>query len=185
MVSHKDQFQVLYYSVYFYVICSIDEVDVASFADNDSRYANGKIPDKILEKLEGASRNRLESFFTNAMKANPDKCNFLSSLDMNSKISASNFDIENTHSQKFLSVTIDRNLNFHEHVSSLCKRVNTKINAMTRVFPFMLSNKGKLITKAILMSQFGYCPLLWINHNRTLTHYSCLSIHPDVFRGYS
>ena len=55
------------------------------------------------------------------MKANLDKCYFLSSLDMNTKISVSNFDIENTHSQNFLDVIINRNLNFHDHISNLCK----------------------------------------------------------------
>ena len=31
-------------------------------------------------------------------------------------------DIENAHSQKLLGVTIDRKLNFNDHVSNLCKK---------------------------------------------------------------
>ena len=34
----------------------------------------------------------------------------------------------------------------------------------------MLLNQMKLIMKAILMSHFGYCPLLWMNHNKTLNN---------------
>ena len=64
-------------------------------------------------KLQCASRNIFEWFFDKAMKANPDKYHFLSSPDMNTKIPGSSFDIENTHSQKFLGVTIDGKLNFH------------------------------------------------------------------------
>ena len=47
-------------------------------------------------------------------------------------------------------------------------KASAKISAMMRVFPFILLNQSKLIMKAILISQFGYCPLVWINHNRTL-----------------
>ena len=60
--------------------------------------------------------------FNNTMKANPDQCHFFSIHDMNTKIPASTFDIKNTHSQKLFIVTIDRKLNFHYHVSNLCKK---------------------------------------------------------------
>ena len=79
-----------------------------------------KFSNKVLEKLKCAPRKIFEWFFNNAMKANPDKCHFLSVLDTNTKISVSSFDIENTHSQKFLGATIDLELNFHDHVSNLC-----------------------------------------------------------------
>ena len=60
------------------------------------------------------------------MKSNPDKCYFLSSLDMNTKKCFSSFDIENTHSQKLLGVKIDCKLNFYDHASNLCKRASAK-----------------------------------------------------------
>ena len=41
------------------------------------------------------------------MKANPDQCLFFSIHNMNTKISASTFDIKNTHSQKLFGVTAD------------------------------------------------------------------------------
>ena len=104
------------------------------------------------------------------MKANPDKYHFLSSPDMNTKIPGSSFDIENTHSQKFLGVTIDGKLNFHDHVSNLCKKESAKMSAMVRVFPFILLNQRKLIMEAILTSQFGYCLLVQINHGRNLNN---------------
>ena len=70
------------------------------------------------------------------MKANPDKCNFLSSHDMNIKISVKSFDIENPHSRKLLGVTIDRKLNyrklnFHDHVSNLCEKKSAQISAIS------------------------------------------------------
>ena len=105
------------------------------------------------------------------MKVNPDKCHFLSSLDSNPKVSISSFDIENTNSQKFLGITIDCKLNFLNHVSNLCEKVDPKVGAMGRIFPLILLNQRKLIIKVILMSQFDYCLLLLINHNKTLNNW--------------
>ena len=78
----------------------------------------------------------------------------------------SSFDSENTHSQKLLRATIDYKLNFHDHISTQCKKASTNISGMTRIFPFMLLNQRKLIMKDNLMSKFGYCQLVWMNHNR-------------------
>ena len=167
MVSH-----VLCYSIYFYVICfqfTLDDVDVASYTNHNTP-SHGKLPTKILEKPECVSRNIFEWFFNNTMKVNPDKCHFLSSLDSNPKVSISSFDIENTNSQKFLGITIDCKLNFLNHVSNLCEKVDPKVGAMGRIFPLILLNQRKLIIKVILMSQFDYCLLLLINHNKTLNN---------------
>ena len=30
------------------------------------------------------------------------------------------------------------------------------------------SDKRRVLTKTFVESQFGYCPLIWINHSRTL-----------------
>ena len=103
----------------------IDDVDVGNYADDNTPYAHGKFPNKALDKPECTSRNIFEWFLNNTMRANPDKCHFLSSLNMNTEISVSSFDIENTHSQKLTGVTIDRRLNFHDHVSNLCKEAST------------------------------------------------------------
>ena len=93
-----------------------------------------------MEKLQCASRYIFEWFFNNATKSNPDKCHFLSSLDMNTKISVSSFDIKNTHSQKLLGVIIDCTLNFHGHVFDPCKKASGEMSYMSSVFPFMLLN---------------------------------------------
>ena len=110
------------------------------------------------------------------MKTNPDKFHFFASLVMNTETSVSSFDIANTHSQKLLRVTIDRELNFRDQVFNLCK----KASAISRVFPFMLLNQWKVIMRAILMTQFVYCPLVWMIPNRTLNN-RINSLHERAF----
>ena len=85
------------------------------------------------------------------MNANPDKYHFASSLDINNEIYVRSFDIENTHLQKFLIITIDCKLNFHDYVSNLFKKVSVKTSVIARVFPFTTLIQRKLIMKPILI----------------------------------
>ena len=39
-----------------------------------------------------------------------------------------------------------------------------------RVPSFMSSNKKRLVMKTFTSSQFSYCPLIWMNHCRTLNN---------------
>ena len=65
-----------------------------------------------------------------------------------------NFTIKNSVSQKLLGITIDRHLNFNEHVSNLCKTASLKITALARVFPYMTLNERRTLMKAYFISQW-------------------------------
>ena len=104
------------------------------------------------------------------MKANIDKRHFLSSLDTASTMTIENSTIQNSASQKLLGVTIDRHLNFNEHASNLHNTASLKTTALARVFLYMTLNQRRTLMKAYFMSQFGYCPLVWMNHNRSLNN---------------
>ena len=54
-----------------------------------------------------------------------------------------NSTIQNSASQKLLGVTIDRHLNFNEHVSNLCETTSLKITALARVFPYTTLNQRR------------------------------------------
>ena len=70
------------------------------------------------------------------MKANQDKCHFLSSLDINTMFLLPACILENSDSQKRLGVTVDRKLNFTEHVTNLCDKTSRKIQALARISPY-------------------------------------------------
>ena len=61
-------------------------------------------------------------------------------------------------------------MNFNEHVSNLWKTASLKITALDKVFPYMTPNQSRTLMKAYFMSQFGYCPLVWMNHSRLLNN---------------
>ena len=68
--------------------------------------------------------------------------------------------------QKLLGVEIDRTLSFDEHIASLCKKPGKKLSVLVRLSNFMCTNKKRVLKKAFIESQFGYCTLIWMFHSR-------------------
>ena len=159
----------------------IDDSEIANYADDNTPYTIGNDKNEVLEKLKISATKVFQWFSENAMKANTGKCHFISSVDTSTKFSLTNCSIDNSNSQKLLGVTIDRKLNFQEHVSNLCKKASTKINALARVFPYMPLNQKKTLMNAYFLSQFGYCPLVWMNHGRVLNN-RINSLHERALR---
>ena len=59
-------------------------------------------------------------------------------------------------------------MKFDDHVYRLSKKASLKLNALTRIAPFINVSKKQIIIKSFIESQFGYCPLIWIFHSRGL-----------------
>ena len=78
--------------------------------------------------------------------------------------------IENTEEEKLLDVVVDKRLSFETHVSKLCKQAGNKIFALARISGYMDSNKLRIQMRAFVISQFQYCPLVWMFHSRHLNN---------------
>ena len=50
------------------------------------------------------------------------------------------------------------------------KKVSKKLHALRRISLYMHIDKLRIIMKAFIESQFGYCPLVWMFHSRTLNN---------------
>ena len=63
---------------------------------------------------------------------------------------------------------IDKRLSFETHISKLCKKAGSKLSALARISRYMDANKLKILMRAFVISQFEYCPLVWMFHSRHL-----------------
>ena len=102
------------------------------------------------------------------MKVNADNLQITTNEERN--ISIGGQKIQNSRSEKLLRVTIDNKLSFTEHVHKVCDKASQKLRALLRLYNFMSLEKPKLIMKAFVNSQFGYYPLIWMFHIRTLNN---------------
>ena len=143
---------------------------MADYADDNTTYAlNNKV--EALKVLENNTSILTKWFQGNYLKMNADKCNWLIT-NHGAEVSAiiDNEIITANKSVKKLGITIDNKFDFYEHISKLGKKVSLKLHALARVSNYMSSDKLRMIMKAFIESQFGYCPLIWMFHSRTLNN---------------
>ena len=104
------------------------------------------------------------------MKANADKYHLLVTTNRASSANIEEFVLNNSNEKQLLSIKIDTKLSFENHVSSLRKKASQKLHALARIVNHMDLNKHKCLMKAFVTSQFNYCPLIWMFHNRELNN---------------
>ena len=76
----------------------------------------------------------------------------------------------NSSNQKLIGTLFNNKFDFNKYVISLCRKVSQKLNALPRVAHYMNVAQRRLIMNAFILSQFGYCPLVWMFHNRKLNN---------------
>ena len=145
--------------------------NIANYADDNSPYACNKDIESVISRIEEDSKILLKWVANNALKANPDKFHLLlSHPDEAISVNVDGYQITNSKREKLHGITIDTNLSFNEHVSGLCAKASQKLHALARVSKYMDTDKLRLIMKAFVNSQFGYCPLVWMFHSRSLNN---------------
>ena len=157
-------------------------IEFASYADDNTPFFVGDDLNDVILKLQNASKTLFKWFNDNQMKANPDKCHFICSSSVKTSIMIENKQIRNSSCEKLLGVFFDSKLTFQSHIDNICKKASQKLNAISRITPYMDFNKKRLAVNAFFMAQFNYCPLIWMCHNRTYNnkinrlHERCLQL---------
>ena len=59
-------------------------------------------------------------------------------------------------------ITIDSKLQLDQHVAKLCQKANNKISTFSRASSYLNENQSLLLYNSFIMSQFNYCPLIWM-----------------------
>ena len=144
----------------------IEDTDIASYADDNTLYIIDDTVEGVIKSLEEVSKKLFKWFDDNLMKSNADKCHLLVSTNETMKIQVENYNIANSKCEKLLGINFDHNLNFDKHLSELCKKASRKINALSRITPYMNVSKKRILMNAFFKSQFSYCPLIWMCHSR-------------------
>lgn len=144
-------------------------LEIANFADDNSPFSTEQTIPQVISNLEKEAVTVLNWIRNNGLMANPDKFHLLLS-DPNEELSikVGSANIKNAQCQKLLGITLDSKLTFKTHVSNLCTKASNKLNALSRISPYMTLKQRKVIMPSFILSQFGYCPLVWMCHNRKL-----------------
>ena len=95
------------------------------------------------------------------MKLNQDKCQLLVAGHRYETLcpNIGETRIWKSKNKKLLGLTIDRNLNFDDHVFTLYKKAGGKLSALCTISSYMSFFKNRILLNAFVESQCGYCPL--------------------------
>ena len=99
------------------------------------------------------------------MILNPNKCHYVC---IGKKTESGIFKFENVclgnskEEEVILGITIDNKLTFDSHIKSICRKAGQKLSALSRISPYLETDKKELLFISIVKSQFSYCPLVWM-----------------------
>ena len=150
----------------------IKETDICNYADDNTLHACDVKLETLMEKLEAAAEKAISWFEYNGMKINSDKCHLLVCGKKYELMLANIGDeqIIESNKVKLLGINIDSGLTFNEHLNSICKKASNKLNALSRQCAFLPFQKRRILMQAFITSQFNYCPLVWMCHNRVINN---------------
>ena len=142
--------------------------EICNYADDTTIIACGSDMCSILKSLEEDASLLSLWFENNYIKMNEDKSHLLvfGSKGEDVSVNISGSLIQESDEEKLLGLTLDRRLNFKNHVSNLCKKASQKLHALARVSKYMEKSKLELTMISFVMSHFSYCPLVWMFHDR-------------------
>ena len=63
---------------------------------------------------------------------------------------------------KLLGITFDNQLTMNDHVNRICKQASNKLYALARISHYLDAHKRKILMKSFIISQFNYCPIIWM-----------------------
>ena len=148
----------------------LNDVDIASYADNNTPHVIADGINSVITSLEKASKALFQWFENNLLKSNADKCHLLVSSSDAINLRVSKYYIKNSECEKLLGVT------------NICRKASRKTYALARIAPYTALSKRLMVRNAFFNSRFNYFPLIWMCHNRTTNrkinklHERCLRI---------
>ena len=145
---------------------------ICNYADDTTIYVCDRDHENIINRLENETLILSEWFQNNYLRLNGEKCHLMifgeKSNDLSIKIG--NTTIKESTEEKLLGVTLDKQLSFKTHVQSLCKKASQKLHAISRISYLLDTEKLRQVMRAFILSQFSYCPLVWMFCNRHLNN---------------
>ena len=144
--------------------------EVCNFADDNTIYSCASNIDMVISDLEIDMINSLSWFKSNQLVANPGKFKlmFLGMNETKLALFIDKIKVVPSNSVKLLGITIDNDLKFDLHINNICKQANKKVWCLYRIRKYLDKIHAHRLCNAFVLSNFNYCPLIWMYCNKTL-----------------
>ena len=150
----------------------VKESDICNYADDNTLSVADVEVDSIINRLEADISVLNRWFADNGLVLNKNKCQFMI-VESNrtfrkelSKITFGDTIITECSEGKLLGITFDKNISMTGHINKICKQASKKLHALARISSYFSDHQRKLLMKSFILSQFSYCPIIWMFCNR-------------------
>ena len=148
------------------------DINIYNCADDNCIFLAGSSIDIIADTLNKEMVSPMEWFSNNSLAANPAKfqtmlvkSNNIKDAELN--VTVDNVSLPSSDAMKVLGIDIDDRLTFDGHVSNMCIKAGRQLNALQRLKGSLDENSRMAIYKSFIMSNFNYCPLVWMFTSKT------------------
>ena len=150
----------------------VSSASLHKFADDNLISAAAKTVTELKITLQSELEVIINWFKNNKMIVNPEKFQAII-LDKqkhdysNETIKFDNKTVETVSSVRLLGIQLDDKLNFSLHVSNICKSAANQLSALIKLNNFLCFEGKRVLINSYFMSNFNYCPLVWMFSNAT------------------
>ena len=144
----------------------INEAKLANFSDDNTICAAKRDLNELLRLLEKEREVAIKWFTNNKMIVNPKKFQAIIITRQNRSnhkycLTINNAEIKSKESVTLLGNEIANKLNFEKHVSTICKKANNQLNAISRIGAHRGQKEKEILINSFVYSNFNYGPLIW------------------------
>ena len=148
------------------------DVNIYNYADDNCISFEGRSIDIITDKLHKESVSLMEWFRKNSLAENPAKFQTMllksnSIKDIQLNVTVENSSLPSFDSMKVLGIDIDDKLTFDGHISNICIKAGRQLDILQRLKGSLDQDSRMAIYKSFIMSNFNYCPLIWMFTSKT------------------
>ena len=133
----------------------IKTVQLNMYADDGQLYTADTDPVSLERRISREVSSANAWYEINGMIANPSKHQ---GMILGKTDHQFNFSVND--SVELFGVTIDKDLTFKQHVSSICKKVNNQFSVMTRFGKLMSTETMLRLHRAFILPHFYYCSMV-------------------------
>ena len=138
----------------------VTKTNLNAYADDNQLHFSHECPMAIETAINKDLRQSIAWFKENSLKANPHKFQSFglvpgrSSIDSRFKVEGQELQQENYI--KVLGLTLDKKLNFHDHIDGLCRKISRQISVFNR-FKCLIPLDAKLqLYDSFILSHLNY-----------------------------
>ena len=138
------------------LIFHIKAVKLNTYADDCQLHSSDVDPVALERRINHDVQIANKWFEDNGMKANPAKHQgmVLGKTDYP-------FSFSTTRCLQLFGITLDNELNFKDHISSVCKKINNQFSVFKRFGKLISCEIMLRLYKAFILPHFHYCSMIW------------------------